>query len=164
MNRRQFTKFYQANVERIYRYVFFRTGRHKDIAEDLVADIFMKAFEHFETYDPKISQSAWIYRIAHNRIANYWRDHKPTVEITDDTMDEELHSEKDHRDRINALDLERILARLNADERQLITLKHLAGYSYAMMAEILDRSADGVKVATYRAMQKMKSLCLPSKK
>src|SRR3990170_3288855 len=83
MDKRDFETFYRANVDRIYRYLFFRVGGNREVAEDLVSDVFMKALEHFETYDPAISKSAWIYRIAHNRLVNHFRDQKPTTDIDD---------------------------------------------------------------------------------
>jgi len=76
MKKGSFEAFYNKNLDRIYRYVFFRVGRNRDVCEDLVSEIFMKALKHFEKYDPDISESAWIYRIAHNHLANHFRDTK----------------------------------------------------------------------------------------
>ncbi len=159
MHRRQFTKFYDANVKRIYRYVFFRVGRNREVAEDLTSEIFMKALEHFEEYDSKISESAWIYRIAHNKVLNYWRDSKATVDVNDGVIEAEIGG-VDHRGRLNErLDIESLLAKLTREERELVTLKYLSGYRYSTMGEVLGKSADAVKVATHRAMQKLKALC-----
>ncbi|MEK9155435.1 MAG: RNA polymerase sigma factor, partial [Patescibacteria group bacterium] len=133
MNRQHYSTFYHANLKRIYRYVFFRTGRNRDVAEDLVSDIFMKAFEHFESYDPEISESAWIYRIAHNRVLNYWRDTKATANIDDDAISAVLGGDDYRGKYADKLDIERLLAKLSPEERQLVTLKYLAGYQYSTM-------------------------------
>ncbi len=159
MDKRDFETFYRDNMDRIYRYVFFRVGGNRAVAEDLVSDVFMKALEHFETYDPSISKSAWIYRIAHNRLVNHFRDQKPGVNIDDiapylasasgpGTVG---HTETD-------IMLEATLLKLEEEERRLVTLKYLDGYTYADMADILGRSADALKVATHRAMQRLKEL------
>jgi RNA polymerase sigma-70 factor, ECF subfamily len=159
MDRRQFTRFYDANVKRIYRYVFFRVGRNQQVAEDLTSEIFMKALEHFDEYDPKISESAWIYRIAHNKVLNHWRDAKATVDVNDSAVEAEIGG-IDHRGRLNErLDIAALLAKLTPEERELVTLKYLSGYKYSTMGEVLGKSADAVKVATHRAMQKLKALC-----
>ena len=72
----EFERFYRENIDRIHRYIFFRVGRNRDVAEDLVSEIFMKAHKAFDTFDEKVSKSAWIYRIAHNHLANHYRDQK----------------------------------------------------------------------------------------
>ncbi len=159
MDKRQFTSFYHANVKRIYRYVYFRVGQNRDVAEDVTSEIFMKALEHFEEYDPKISVSAWIYRIAQNTVLNHWRDRKVTVDVDHAAIEAEIGG-VDHRGRMNeALDIASLLSKLTPEERELVTLKYLSGYKYATMAELLGKSADAVKVATHRAMQKLKALC-----
>ena len=45
MEKKQFTSFYDTHVERIYRFVLYRVGNRKEIAEDLTQDIFLRAFE-----------------------------------------------------------------------------------------------------------------------
>lgn len=159
MDRYRFTKFYDANVKRIYRYAYFRVGKNRDVAEDLTSEIFMKALEHFEGYDPKISESAWIYRIAHNAVLNHWRDSKVTVDVNDGAVETEIGG-VDERGRMNErLDIAALLAQLTPEERELVTLKYLSGYKYSVMGEVLGKSSDAVKVATHRAMRKLKALC-----
>lgn len=159
MDRKAYTRFYNANLKRIYRYVYFRVGKNREVAEDLVADIFTKALEHFDNYDPEISESAWIYRIAHNKVLNHWRDSKPTADV-DDPVIEAAIGGIDQRGKMNErLDIEALLAQLTPEERELVTLKYLSGYQYSAMGEVLGKSADAVKVATHRAMQKLKALC-----
>lgn len=159
MKKQDFAKFYKENMDRIYRYVYFRTGQNQDVAEDLVAEIFMKALKAFDRYDPEKSKSAWIYRIAHNHLANYYRDKKQTVDIDDvafflkgDDGNEVMETQED------VLALQKGLDTLNVDERRLVTMKYLEGYAYKEMAEVIGKSADALKVATHRAMLKLRSV------
>lgn len=158
MNRKTFTEFYQENVKRIYRYVYFRVGKHREIAEDLTAEIFTKALEHFDAYDENLSRSAWIYTIARNRVMNYWRDRKEIVDIEDGAIAGDVPSKDPRGELHHALDLERMLAELTEEERELVTLKYLSGYRYARIAEMVGKSSDAVKVATHRALQKVKKV------
>lgn len=154
----EFESFYRANVDRIYRYVFFRVGQSHETAEDLVSEIFLKAFTHFEKYDPAISKSAWIYRIAHNRLANHYRDTKVASDIDD--MADMLPGEDGRRALEQIGDrkqLQELLNQLEDSEREVVMMKYLEGYSYKEMAEILEKSVDALKVATHRAMKKLKS-------
>lgn len=155
-----FERFYKENINRIHRYVFFRVGRNRDVAEDLVSEIFLKAFHAFASYDPAVSRSAWIYRIAHNHLANHYRDRKETVDLEDiapvaigeDGKETMLRRE-------TQVNVEKALRELPKEERRLVTMKYLEGYSYQDMAPILEKTADALKVATFRAMKKLKVIC-----
>ena len=68
-------------VERIYNYVYYRTGNLHD-AEDLTARVFQRAMNHIHNYtDRGVPFSAWLYRIAHNLVANWHRDRSRRQEI-----------------------------------------------------------------------------------
>ncbi len=156
----EFERFYRENIDRIHRYVFFRVGRNREVAEDLVSEIFMKAFNAFGSYDPTVSRSAWIYRIAHNHLANHYRDRKETTDIDDvapflvgENGNEAMQT------RETQLYVEKALGQLPPEERRLVTMKYLEGYSYQDMAPVLDKTADALKVATFRAMKKLKTIC-----
>lgn len=159
MDKRLFEVFYKANLDRIYRYVFFRVGRNESVTQDLVSEIFIKALNHFEKYDEKISRSAWIYRIAHNHLANYFRDKKPQVDLEDvaySLMGQDGRREMESQE--EQMKLKKALDRLSPEERRLVTLKYIEGYAYAEMGEILNRTADALKVATHRSIVKLRSL------
>ncbi|MBE0690034.1 MAG: sigma-70 family RNA polymerase sigma factor, partial [Anaerolineae bacterium] len=69
-----FGELYERYLEKIYNYVFYRTGNHHD-AEDLTARVFFRAMAHIQTYTERgVPFQAWLYRIAHNLVANWHRD------------------------------------------------------------------------------------------
>lgn len=78
---------YERYVSRIYSYVYYRTGNPYD-AEDLTARVFFRAMHHITSYqDRGLPFSAWLYRIAHNLVANWHRDNSRRPEIPlDDTL------------------------------------------------------------------------------
>jgi len=159
MEKRAFEQFYKDNIDRIYRYVFFRVGHNEDVTQDLVSEIFMKALRNFHKYDPEISKSAWIYRIAHNHLANYFRDKKPQVDVDD--VKYSLAGEDGRETLVQTeeqLQLEEALDQLDQDDRQLVTLKYIQGYSYKEMAEMIDKTSDALKVATHRAVKKLRGI------
>lgn len=123
----------------------------------------MKAHKAFDTFDEKVSKSAWIYRIAHNHLANHYRDQKHDVDIEDMALTLVGEDGRETmRRRESALFLEKSLSALTAEERRLVTMKYLEGYTYEDMAPILEKAADVLKVATFRAMKKLKALCISS--
>jgi len=156
MDKRDFAQFYEENLDRIYRFVYFRVGK-KEMAEDLTSEIFIKALGHFHKYDPNQSKSAWLYTIARNHLANHYRDQKIEIDIEDAAFSFVSDRGEDKIERRDAqIEVEKALMRLEKGDRELVTMKHLEGYSYEEMSEILGRSADSLKVATHRAVQKMR--------
>ena len=163
MNKNQFEKFYQANLDKIFRFVFYRVNTDRELAEDLVSEIFMKALENFERYDDKISASAWLFTIAKNHLANYWRDRKSTVslDLAQETEDGEVQVELavvESSAAVSAirLDLDKYLDQMTAEEREIVTFHYLYGYSYAEIARIHNLTEGAVKVTAHRALKKVR--------
>jgi len=157
MKKKYFEKFYSANMERIYRYVFFRVGQNHALTEDLVSEIFMKALKAFDRYDEKVSRSAWLYRIASNHLANYYRDNKKDIEIESVAylmVDPAVNKEQGRQEAM--MGLEKAMIELSTEERQLVTMKYIEGYTYVEIAEIRGKTLGAVKMATSRAMKKLK--------
>ncbi len=157
MQKHIFEKFYRENIDRIYRYVFFRVGKDSEIAQDLVSEIFLKALNKFDSYDENVSKSAWIYTIARNHLSNYYRDKKETSVLEDipenvwvDTSKEKVssHDLKDYLDRAFHV--------LSKQEQKIVTMKYLEGYGYKDIGEVLNMKSGAVKMAAHRAMNKMK--------
>ncbi len=71
-----FGELYERNVDRIYSYVYYRVGNEAD-TEDLVARTFYQALANLDHYsDRGVPFVAWLYRIAHNLVANHHRSRK----------------------------------------------------------------------------------------
>lgn len=166
-NKKKFEQFYQDHFDKVYRFVFFRSGGDREKAEDLVSEIFMKALEHFDTYDKKVSSSAWIMTIARNHLINSWRDAKPTTPLPEDedTEDERintdsfwLHSALAVWNKQNVrLEVRDLLASLSPDESEIVTFHYLLGYNYTEIAAIKKMTEGAVKVAAHRALKKLRS-------
>jgi RNA polymerase sigma-70 factor (ECF subfamily) len=76
-----FGALYERYVSRIYNYVYYRTGNQHD-AEDLTARVFYRAMRRIRQYEDRgLPISAWLYRIAHNLVANWHRDRGRRTEI-----------------------------------------------------------------------------------
>jgi RNA polymerase sigma-70 factor (ECF subfamily) len=158
--KKDFERFYNLHIDKVYRFVFFRVGYNKTVAEDLVSEIFMKALEHFVSYDEKISRSAWVMTIAKNHLANYWRDEKKTEVLPDDEMTgydalwldlSAKMADKSEKTR----ELYELLAQLEQASRHIVTFHYIFGYSYSEIAETLNMTETAAKVAAHRAIKKL---------
>jgi RNA polymerase sigma-70 factor (ECF subfamily) len=170
VRKKEFERFYQDNIDKIYRFVFFRVNKDKELAEDLVSEIFIKALEHFESYDKKKSESAWLYAIAKNHIANYWRDKKdmeslPELDVSDDEEGVGLEDKwfatamqkfSQTSDRRLVYEL---ISKLDAGEQKIVTFHYLFGYNYCEIGQMLGKSETAVKVMAHRALKKLQKIC-----
>lgn len=163
-SRKDFEKFYNEHFDRIYRFVFFRC-RDRELAEDLVSEIFLKALNHFADFDEARGKAAWLMTIAKNHLANYWRDRKATVSLTavDETGEEEeaeflglkqaLQAWQKAKDTSLVYEL---LGKIEPIEAEIVTLHYLFGYSYLEIAEMRGVSEGAIKVAAHRALKKLR--------
>jgi len=155
-----FGELYERYVNRIYNYIYYRTGNHQE-AEDLTAKVFIRALKHIENYDERgVPFSAWLYRIAHNLVANWHRDHSrrkiiPLDEFINKTtraeMPETITEEHEERELLLAS-----LRRLPPDRQQLIILKYVERLSNAEIGEIMDKTEGAIKSLYYRTLSTLR--------
>jgi RNA polymerase sigma-70 factor (ECF subfamily) len=159
MQKAEFRRFYEHHVDRVYRFILFRVGMRREVAEDLTSEIFMKALDHFADYDPEKSQSAWIMTIARNHLINHYRDKKEQIDIDDvafTLMGSDGRTDAEVTDDRRCL--YEALAELESEERKIIELKYLQGFPYGEIAELIKKTAGAARIEAHRAMKKLKSI------
>jgi RNA polymerase sigma-70 factor (ECF subfamily) len=151
-----FGRLYEHYVERIFNYVYYRTGNQHD-AEDLTARVFFRAMRRIPQYQERgLPVSAWLYRIAHNLVANWHRDRGRRPEISlDEGFASIPHSEHPE---MTLLQLEeqdhllRIIRDLPPDRQQLIILKFVEHLSNAEIGQIMGKTEGAVKSLYHRTL------------
>jgi len=154
-NREAFGILYERYVDRIFNYVYYRTGNLDD-AEDLTARVFQRAMNHIGNYTNRgVPFSAWLYRIAHNLIANWHRDRNRRQEIplSDAPLiakGEHPESSLVHTEQQEAL--LRLIRSLPAERQTLLILKFIEHLSNAEIGQIMGRSEGAVKSLYHRTL------------
>ncbi|MCI0521254.1 MAG: sigma-70 family RNA polymerase sigma factor [Chloroflexi bacterium] len=147
---------YERYVGRIYNYIYYRTGSTHD-AEDLTARVFIRAMQHISNYhDRGLPFSAWLYRIAHNLVANWHRDNSRRKEVPlDDGMSgrrTEGHPEVEVLQREEKERLLGVIRQLSPERQQLLILKFSDTLSNAEIGLIMGRSEGAVKSLYHRTL------------
>lgn len=155
-DRDAFGLLYERYIERIFNYVYYRTGNLHD-AEDLTARVFQRAMNHIHNYtDRGVPFSAWLYRIAHNLVANWHRDRSRRQEIP--LNDLPIVPSKDDRPeamlvRSQEQDaLLRLIRQLPSERQTLLILKFVENLSNAEIGQIMGRSEGAVKSLYHRTL------------
>lgn len=160
-DREAFGALYSRYVEKIYSYVYYRTGNHHD-AEDLTSRVFFRALRHIERYtDRGVPFSAWLYRIAHNLVANWHRDRgrKQVVALEETAVSgspgdapEAATETKEEQ----TLLLETI-RQLPAERQQVLILKFVERLSNAEIGAIMNRTEGAIKSLYHRTLLSLRS-------
>ncbi|HVU12427.1 MAG TPA: sigma-70 family RNA polymerase sigma factor [Phototrophicaceae bacterium] len=151
-----FGELYERYLDKIYSYVYYRTGNHHD-AEDLTARVFFRAMAHIDGYTERgVPFQAWLYRIAHNLVANWHRDRgRRKVIPLDEFIAASLKSDapdKQAEDQEELKALRDAIRRLPEERQQLLLLKFVEHLSNAEIGAIMDRTEGAVKSLYHRTL------------
>lgn len=158
-----FGMLYERYVGKIYNYVYYRTGNQHD-AEDLTARVFYRAMRHIGSYqDRGLPFSAWLYRIAHNLVANWHRDNSRKKEIP---LDDALSTKKgsSHPEFAVLKDEEHenlltLIRTLPDDRQQLLILKFVERLPNAEIGRIMGRTEGAIKSLYHRTLLALREEC-----
>jgi RNA polymerase sigma-70 factor (ECF subfamily) len=152
---------YERYVERIYNYIYFRVGSVGD-AEDLTAKVFFKALRNIGGYRHMgLPFSAWLYRIAHNLVANYHRDRSKMQEISIENLvvvDKSKTSAPEHlmEEQQQTAFLLNLVNDLSPQKRELIILKYVQKLSNEEIGQILGKTEGAIKSLYHRTLVELK--------
>jgi RNA polymerase sigma-70 factor (ECF subfamily) len=158
-DREAFGRLYELYVDRIYNYVFYRTGNSHE-AEDLTARIFYRAIRHIGNYqDQGAPFGAWLYRIARNMVANWYRDNK-----SDRMLPLESALGRGNEDSPEAAiefmeDKDALLAairKLPPERQELLILKFVERMPNAEIGRIMGRTEGAIKLLYYRTLKSLR--------
>jgi RNA polymerase sigma-70 factor (ECF subfamily) len=153
-----FGTLYRRYVDRVYGYSFYLLGDHHD-AEDVTERTFVAALGAIGRYrDEGATFRAWLFRIAHNQLANALRARARHAATPLDAIDEPISGD-DPAGLVGAADerrrLARALASLPDDRRQVIVLRFLDGLSAREIGAVLGRTEGAVRVLQHRALREL---------
>ncbi len=153
-DRQAFGQLYDLYVDKIYKYIYYKSGR-TDEAEDLTAQVFLKAWEAIENYRWEgYPFSTWLYRIAHNMMIDYYRTHRETFPLDTARTKESTSDPFQHAERTFTSDqIREALHHLTHDQQRVIVLRFLEGYSTAEVAAIMDKDPDAIRALQHRALR-----------
>ena len=151
---------YEQYFDRVVRYFFARIG-NRDTSEDLAAEVFVRAVESFDSFqDRGTPVGAWLFRIAHNLVIDYYRrsGRRQAVPI-DDAIQIPGHSdpptEVEHSMAIDTVN--KAMAQLNEAQRQVIALRFMGELSAMEAGSIMGRTPGAIRELQRTALKALRS-------
>jgi RNA polymerase sigma-70 factor (ECF subfamily) len=159
-DREAFTRLYDMHFDRIYRYVYVKV-RDQAEAEDLTQDVFIKAYEAIKSYKWRdLPFTAWLFRIAHNRIIDHVRktskekkaslDEAGAIAVGDPVAMTEQNFE--------IYQLKAALEKLPDAQKEVASLRFISELSIAEVAATLGKSEGTVKALQFSAVASLRKL------
>ncbi|MDO9231344.1 MAG: RNA polymerase sigma factor [bacterium] len=149
---------------KLFAYLFRLIGS-RDEAQDILQDVFLKAYRNLQSYDSARKFSSWIYRIAHNEAVNFikrralkrfipWEDIAATKDKLEMMSFEEGADKAWLRKEIGK-EVNVALDKMPFKYKQVLVLRYFSDKSYEEISEILGKPMNTVGTLISRAKQKL---------
>lgn len=162
---------YDLLAPRIYRFIYFKVTSQLD-AEDLTAEVFLKAWQHISQGKDVKDVSGLLYAIARNIVIDFYRRRasQPTEKIDDVLLNRlaeaggaveggAVAEQTEKVQKLNeAQELAKNLLKLKDEYREALTLRYIDELSFSEVAAILKKSQVGARVLVHRALQALKKI------
>lgn len=158
-----FAQLYEHFFEPVYRYSAYRLP--PELAEDVTADVFVKAWEKLHTYrlHKSVPFGAWLFRIARHKVIDTYRTRREATELddvhedTDELNRAESRTQRGERIRIVRSALDQLPTRY----REVLLLLYVSELPTSEVARVLHMTEGGVRILKLRALRKLEGLLPP---
>ena len=158
-NPAKFRVLYIHYYESIFRFVYKRMA-DEALAADVTSQVFLKAMQQLHKYTFKgVPFSAWLFRIASNEVAQYFRKNaKNRVVTLEERTAANLEDEFEDKEEleVNIEVLKAVIQDLKPDEVELLELRFFEKRPFKEIADILAITENNAKIKVYRLLQKMR--------
>ena len=155
-NSEAFGQIYDLYAKQIHNFLLSKV-QHKQVCEDLVHTVFLKAWTNLRSYQPRATAkfSTWLFQIANYTLIDHWRTRKPTTELVEIenlaafASDPQLYEEYSY--------LWKAVRELSISYQTVLDLRFRQDLSVAEAANIMNKSAVGIRVLQHRALRALKN-------
>jgi RNA polymerase sigma-70 factor, ECF subfamily len=150
--------------KKLTRYIVRISGSSPEDAEDILQDVFIKAYRNLYGFDQNLKFSSWIYRIAHNQVISHYRrglarPQTEPLDLDDRTIrrlasDMDIKAETDNK--ILRGNIDRILSKLDMKYREVLILKFLEDKDYQAISDITEKPIGTIATLINRGKQKFR--------
>ena len=145
---------------KLHRYVTYLCHNHT-MADDVVQDTFIKAYQNLNGFNPHYKFSPWIYRIAHNETMNAIKKIRYTTDDIDELPDQ--HYDQGVEELIDSDILKQhvrgCLDKLDSKYREVVQLVYFEHMKYDEASDVLRVPTSTIGVWLSRAKAQLKELC-----
>lgn len=156
------TELYEGNFDRIYRYIVLKIGDRTE-AEDMTQQVFLNAMKSISSYKWKgMPFSAWLFRIAHNQVVDYFRkkSKQPTTPLDETIPVGNGDPVKTVERNMEIEELTEATKKLTDAQREVISLRFAGEMSIAEVARAMGKSEGAIKALQHSAILALRRVML----
>lgn len=154
-----FGELYDFFVAQIYRYFYYRAN--KDDVEDLTGMLFVKVWEKIKKYKKrKAPFRAWVFRIAHNLLVDYYRTRKEVSQLDEDFGDSRSDVSPVYvtESSLNSVTLRVAISKLKKNYQEIIILRFVNEFDTKEVAKALKMREGSIRVLQFRALAALRKV------
>ena len=150
---------FQRHYHRVYVFVFCRVG-DVTAAEDLTADVFVEAWKGIDRFSYRgVPLIAWLYRIAHNLLADFLEKRKKSRTQPLEEGPREVADPRDEAESVALWDMvSNAFKKLTREQQMVLVSRFLEGLSVAETAALLGKNENAVKALEFRALKSVRKI------
>lgn len=154
-----FWKIYDKYIDKIYKFVYLKTT-NREVAEDIVSDVFISALNNISKFklEETSSVKSWLYRIANNKVIDFYRTNKETWDIwdyLDMSIKNDFAEDVDNKEKLK--EVFGYLDTIKKEHKEIVLYRIWEDLSYKEISEITWKSVDNCKKIVSRTLKTISS-------
>jgi RNA polymerase sigma-70 factor (ECF subfamily) len=151
-------KLYEDHSDALYRYAY-RFLSNEDLAEECVSEVFTRFLQRIvDGKAPNGNIRAYLYRIAHNWVVDYYRKRKPDENIGSEILPDRVSNPESDVSRMQSREkLRNAMLKLPEDQRMVVELHVMEDWTHERVAEYLGKTVEASRALKYRALKNLRS-------
>lgn len=155
-----FSKLYNELLTPIFRFCFFRVPT-EEIAEDITSEVFLSVWKsiHMYTKEEGIKFSSWVFRIAQNKITDFFRKNKNTLELKEELEIPSkpiLDGKHNIENELLKKHLVSALKKIPETQAESLVLKYFSELSNHEIADVMEKSETAVRILQSRGLKALR--------
>jgi len=171
-NQSAFSQLVNRYREKLLRYIRRISGVSLEESEDMLQNIFIKAYLNLNDFDNGLKFSSWIYRIAHNEVIDNYRKRQARPQLLDidikDSQIKELAGSTDLLEELARQELKQeiriAISKINYKYQEIIILKYIEEKDYQEISDIIKKPLGTVASRMNKAKAELKKVLRTSRK
>lgn len=154
----QFDQIYESLWPQVYKFIYYKV-QNKQEAEELSQEVFQRVYKQVcknNVNEDKIKQ--YVFAASRNIVFDSWRKRERNYKVIqlDDIVEKEVELVDENRIVESNMIVQEALSLLSEDEREIIVLRIIKGYSINEVSRILGKPEGTIKSSQFRALNKLK--------
>ncbi|OGY90174.1 MAG: hypothetical protein A3B30_04295 [Candidatus Komeilibacteria bacterium RIFCSPLOWO2_01_FULL_52_15] len=147
---------YDSYIDRIHRYVAFRIS-DAGLVHDLIQDVFLETWEYLVSKRPVDNIRSFLYRVAHNKIVDYYRTRERQAALITDLPDEQpIQNQLEAT--VDLVLIKKSIVHLKSEYQDVIVLRFIEGLNIAEISAVMSKEPPAIRVLLHRALASLRQV------